>query len=90
VTCGILHWPPARWRFRNGSIQAEKLAIEQINAMGGILVAGQVHPEDGASDWPDLRPRKAKKLLVNDKVAAHHGLLDLGLPQGGVAGRRAI
>ncbi|MFV3016535.1 urea ABC transporter substrate-binding protein, partial [Pseudomonas sp. KHB2.9] len=56
-----------------GSIQAERLAIEQINASGGILGRQiKVIQEDGASDWPTFA-EKAKKLLVNDKVAAVFG-----------------
>jgi urea transport system substrate-binding protein len=65
---------PARWRSRRtGSIQAEKLAIEQINAAGGVLGRKiKFIQEDGASDWPTFA-EKAKKLLVNDKVAAIMG-----------------
>lgn len=56
-----------------GSIQAEQLAIEQINAAGGILGRQiKIIQEDGASDWPTFA-EKAKKLLVNDKVAAVFG-----------------
>jgi urea transport system substrate-binding protein len=56
-----------------GSIQAERLAIEQINAMGGVLGRQiKVIQEDGQSDWPTFA-EKAKKLLVNDKVAAVFG-----------------
>lgn len=56
-----------------GSIQAEQLAIEQINAMGGVLGRKiKIIVEDGASDWPTFA-EKAKKLLVNDKVAAVFG-----------------
>ncbi len=56
-----------------GSIQAEQLAIDQINAMGGILGRKiKVIKEDGASDWPTFA-EKSKKLLVNDKVAAVFG-----------------
>ncbi len=56
-----------------GSIQAERLAIEQINAMGGILGRKiKIIQEDGASDWPTFA-EKAKKLLVNDRVAAVFG-----------------
>jgi urea transport system substrate-binding protein len=54
-------------------VQAEKLAIEQINASGGILGRKiEVIQEDGASDWPTFA-EKSKKLLVNDKVAAVFG-----------------
>jgi len=56
-----------------GSIQAEQLAIEQINAMGGVLGRKiRIIQEDGASDWPTFA-EKARKLLVNDKVAAVFG-----------------
>ncbi|MBE0594469.1 MAG: urea ABC transporter substrate-binding protein, partial [Gemmatimonadales bacterium] len=56
-----------------GSIQAEQLAIDQINAMGGILVRRiKVIKEDGASDWPTFA-EKSRKLLVNDKVATVFG-----------------
>jgi urea transport system substrate-binding protein len=56
-----------------GSIQAERLAIDQINAMGGILGRKiKIVQEDGASDWPTFA-EKAKKLLVSDKVAAVFG-----------------
>lgn len=56
-----------------GSIQAERLAIEQINAAGGILGRKiKIIQEDGASDWPTFA-EKAKKLLSNDRVAAIFG-----------------
>jgi urea transport system substrate-binding protein len=56
-----------------GSIQAEQLAIEQINASGGVLGRQiKIIQEDGASDWPTFA-EKAKKLLVNDRVAAVFG-----------------
>jgi urea transport system substrate-binding protein len=56
-----------------GAQQAEKLAIEQINASGGVL-GRQIKyiQEDGASDWPTFA-EKSRKLLVNDKVAAVFG-----------------
>lgn len=56
-----------------GAIQAERLAIDQINAMGGILGRKiKVIQEDGASDWPTFA-EKAKKLLVSDRVATIFG-----------------
>src|SRR5260370_1145839 len=56
-----------------GSIQAEQLAIDQINAMGGILGRKiRVIKEDGASDWPTFA-EKSKKLLINDRCAAVFG-----------------
>lgn len=74
VTIGILHSATGTMAIsETGSIQAEKLAIEQINAMGGILGRKiKVIQEDGASDWPTFA-EKAKKLLVKDKVAAVMG-----------------
>lgn len=56
-----------------GSIQAEQLAIDQINAAGGVLGRKiKVIQEDGASDWPTFA-EKARKLLVSDRVAAVFG-----------------
>ncbi|HEX9587744.1 MAG TPA: transporter substrate-binding protein, partial [Bradyrhizobium sp.] len=74
VTCGILHSATGTMAIsETGSIEAEKLAIEQINATGGILGRKiKFIQEDGASDWPTFA-EKAKKLLVNDKVAAIMG-----------------
>src|SRR6188508_618731 len=74
VTVGILHSATGTMAIsETGSIQAEQLAIDQINAMGGVLGRQiKVIKEDGASDWPTFA-EKAKKLLVNDKVAAVFG-----------------
>lgn len=74
VTVGILHSVTGTMAIsETGSVQAEKLAIEQINAMGGVLGRKIKYiQEDGASDWPTFA-EKAKKLLVNDKVAAVFG-----------------
>jgi urea transport system substrate-binding protein len=74
VTVGILHSITGTMAIsETGSVQAEKLAIDQINAMGGVLGRQIVYTqEDGASDWPTFA-EKAKKLLVRDKVAAVFG-----------------
>jgi urea transport system substrate-binding protein len=74
VKVGILHSATGTMAIsETGSIQAEKLAIEQINAMGGILGRKiEVIQEDGASYWPTFA-EKSKKLLVKDKVAAVMG-----------------
>lgn len=74
VKVGILHSATGTMAIsETGSIQAEKLAIEQINAMGGILGRKiEVIQEDGASDWPTFA-EKAKKLLEKDKVASVMG-----------------
>ncbi len=74
VTVGILHSVTGTMAIsETGSVQAEKLAIDQINAMGGVLGRKVEYiQEDGASDWPTFA-EKAKKLLVNDKVASVMG-----------------
>ncbi|MDD9739815.1 MULTISPECIES: urea ABC transporter substrate-binding protein [Marinovum] len=74
VTIGILHSVTGTMAIsETGSVQAEKLAIEQINAQGGILGRKiEYVQEDGASDWPTFA-EKAKKLLVQDKVASVMG-----------------
>ncbi len=74
VKVGILHSITGTMAIsETGSVQAEKLAIDQINAMGGVLGRKiEYIQEDGASDWPTFA-EKSKKLLVNDKVAAVFG-----------------
>lgn len=74
VTVGQLHSATGTMAIsETGSIQAERLAIDQINASGGILGRQiKVIQEDGASDWPTFA-EKARKLLVNDKVATVFG-----------------
>jgi urea transport system substrate-binding protein len=74
VTVGQLHSATGTMAIsETGSIQAEQLAIEQINASGGVLGRKiKIIVEDGASDWPTFA-EKAKKLLVNDKVASVMG-----------------
>src|SRR6476659_1546146 len=74
VTVGQLHSATGTMAIsETGSIQAEQLAIDQINAAGGVLGRQiKVIKEDGASDWPTFA-EKAKKLLVNDKVASVFG-----------------
>ncbi len=74
VTIGILHSITGTMSIsETGSVQAEKLAIEQINAQGGILGRKiEYIQEDGASDWPTFA-EKSRKLLVQDKVASVMG-----------------
>ena len=74
VTVGQLHSATGTMAIsETGSIQAERLAIDQINAAGGILGRKiKIIQEDGASDWPTFA-EKAKKLLQNDHVAAVFG-----------------
>lgn len=56
-----------------GSVEAERLAISQINEMGGVLGRKiEIVQEDGASDWPTFA-EKSKKLIIQDKVACVFG-----------------
>mgnify|MGYP002150422877 CR=1 FL=1 len=68
VTVGQLHSATGTMAIsETGSIQAEQLAIDQINAMGGILGRKiKVIKEDGASDWPTFA-EKAKKLKAEGR-----------------------
>ena len=71
VKLGLLHSLSGTLAISEVSlVDAEKLAVEEINATGGIL-GRQIVPivEDGASDWP-THAEKARKLLQRDKVAA--------------------
>ena len=74
VTVGILHSVTGTMAIsETGSVEAEKLAISQINDAGGVLGRKiKFIQEDGASDWPTFA-EKAKKLLVQDKCAAVFG-----------------
>ncbi len=74
VTVGQLHSATGTMAIsETGSIEAEQLAIEQINASGGVLGRKiKIIVEDGASDWPTFA-EKAKKLLESDHVAAVFG-----------------
>jgi urea transport system substrate-binding protein len=74
VKVGILHSLTGTIALAEASVvDAEKLAIDEINAAGGVL-GKKIVPivEDGASDWPTFA-EKAKKLLERDKVAAVFG-----------------
>lgn len=74
VTVGQLHSATGTMAIsETGSIEAERLAIEQINAQGGVLGRQiKIIQEDGASDWPTFA-EKSKKLLESDHVAAVFG-----------------
>ena len=91
VTVGILHSVTGTMAIsETGSVEAEKLAIEQINAAGGVLGRKiKFIQEDGASDWPTFA-EKAQKLLVNGQMCRGVRLLDLGLAQSRAAGLRAV
>ncbi|WP_456152010.1 urea ABC transporter substrate-binding protein [Azospirillum argentinense] len=74
VKVGILHSATGTMALsEGGSIQAEMLAIQQINEAGGVLGRRiEIVQEDGSSDWPTFANR-ADKLLGQDKVAAIFG-----------------
>jgi urea transport system substrate-binding protein len=74
IKVGILHSSSGTMAIsENSVIDAEKLAIDEINKAGGVL-GKQIIPivEDGASD-PNIFNEKAKKLIDQDKVATVFG-----------------
>jgi urea transport system substrate-binding protein len=74
VKVGLLHSLSGTMAISEVTVQkAELLAIEQINAKGGVL-GKQIQPviEDGASDWPTFA-EKATKLIDSDKVVSVFG-----------------
>ncbi|WP_028609573.1 urea ABC transporter substrate-binding protein [Paenibacillus harenae] len=74
IKVGILHSQSGTMAISEVSvIDAELMAIEEINAAGGVL-GKQIVPvlEDGASDWPTFA-EKARKLISEDKVATVFG-----------------
>ncbi|MET1030879.1 urea ABC transporter substrate-binding protein [Domibacillus tundrae] len=74
VKVGVLHSLSGTMAISEVSLRdAELMAIEEINAEGGVL-GKQIEPivEDGASDWPTFA-EKAKKLLQKDEVATVFG-----------------
>ena len=71
VKLGVLHSLTGTIAIAEASIvDAEKMAIDEINASGGVM-GRKIVPviEDGASDWPTFA-EKTRKLLQRDKVAA--------------------
>ncbi len=74
IKVGILHSLSGTMAISEISVKdAEMMAIEEINAAGGVL-GKKIEPviEDGASDWPKFA-EKAKKLLQSDKVSTVFG-----------------
>jgi urea transport system substrate-binding protein len=74
IKVGILHSLTGTIAIAEASVvDAEKLAIDEINAAGGVM-GRKIEPivEDGASDWPTFA-EKARKLLEVDKVATIFG-----------------
>ncbi|MFP4102013.1 urea ABC transporter substrate-binding protein [Coleofasciculus sp.] len=74
IKVGILHSLSGTMAISEKSVvDAEQLAIEEINAAGGVL-GKQIEAivEDGASDWPTFA-EKARKLIDQDKVVSVFG-----------------
>jgi urea transport system substrate-binding protein len=74
IKVGILHSLSGTMAISEKSVvDAENLAIEEINNAGGVLGKKiEAVTEDGASDWPTFN-EKAKKLIDQDKVTAIFG-----------------
>ena len=74
IKVGILHSLTGTMSISETTVvDAEMLAIKEINAAGGVL-GRQIEPvqEDGASDWPTFA-EKAEKLIDQDQVAVVFG-----------------
>jgi urea transport system substrate-binding protein len=74
IPVGILHSLSGTMSISEVAVRdAELLAINEINAAGGVL-GRPIEPivEDGASDWPTFA-EKAEKLLTVDEVAVVFG-----------------
>ena len=74
IKVGILHSLSGTMSISETAVHdAELLAIEEINAAGGVMGRQlEVVIEDGASDWPTFA-EKARKLLQEDEVAVVFG-----------------
>ncbi|MGK7949741.1 MAG: urea ABC transporter substrate-binding protein [Xenococcaceae cyanobacterium] len=74
IKVGILHSLSGTMAISETTVvEAEELAIEEINTAGGVLGKQIVAiKEDGASDWPTFA-EKARKLIEKDNVATVFG-----------------
>ncbi|MCD8487074.1 urea ABC transporter substrate-binding protein [Oscillatoria amoena NRMC-F 0135] len=74
IKVGILHSLSGTMAISEKSVvDAEQLAIEEINQAGGVLGKQiQAVVEDGASDWPTFA-EKARKLIDQDRVVTIFG-----------------
>jgi urea transport system substrate-binding protein len=75
VKVGILHSETGTMLISETALRdAELMAIEEINAAGGVL-GHQLQPvvKDGRSRFTEVFPRKARQLLADDKVAVVFG-----------------
>ncbi len=74
IKVGILHSLSGTMAISETTVvEAEKLAIKEINGSGGVLGKQiEIVQEDGASDWPTFA-EKATKLIDQDKVVTVFG-----------------
>jgi len=74
IKVGILHSLSGTMAISETTVvEAEQLAIKEINAAGGVLgMQIEAIVEDGASDWPTFA-EKATKLIDQDQVATVFG-----------------
>ncbi|NCJ07774.1 urea ABC transporter substrate-binding protein [Synechococcales cyanobacterium C] len=74
IKVGILHSLSGTMAISESSVvDAEQLAIEEINNAGGVLGKRiEAIVEDGASDWPTFN-EKARKLIEQDRVVTVFG-----------------
>jgi urea transport system substrate-binding protein len=78
VKVGVLHSRTGTMAISENTVaEAELLAIEEINASGGLNIQGKrlaviAIEEDGASDWPTFA-RRAEKLIDEDGVVVVFG-----------------
>ena len=78
VTVGILHSLTGTMAISEKTlVDTEKMAIDEINAAGGVEVDGKAYTidyivEDGASTWPTFA-EKSKKLIDQDNVPVVFG-----------------
>ena len=75
IKVGLLHSQTGTMSISESSLRdMELMAIEEINAQGGVLGRPiEACVEDGRSRFTDVFPRKAHKLLAEDKVAVVFG-----------------
>ena len=74
VTVGILHSLTGSMAISEQSVRdAEVLAIDEINAAGGVLGKQIAYIEEDGASTPDTFATKAEKLVGQDKVATVFG-----------------
>lgn len=75
IRIGMLHSQTGTMSISETSLRdTELMAIEEINSAGGVLGRPiEAIVEDGRSRFTDVFPKKARKLLTEDKVAVVFG-----------------